>query len=394
MRNLAVYEGATDPDIAEQIVLSYMANRTPIYSLLMGRGRSRVTGDVAPKWKTGSLAGKRTQVNNGGTPYDETTTNPVVDDGSLFSAGHLVLCEATGEVVYVTSRSGNTLTVVRGVGSSVPAAAGSFANDAYLSIISRASGEGSGSPPESAAGATEKSNYCQIFRKRIGVSGSLQRSNQKTENELLRQRNAAMVEQVDELEQTIVHGVKSNDGTDADGNTVRTMGGIREGVVTNVTSSIGAMSVSDFWDAVGPSFSYGSGEKILAAGPTLLTIINSLFYNQIRLASPEGPVGIKVGRLMTPFGQLDMVPHNGLTGAYAGDGLIIDPGEVEIRPLEGEHSAEAGDFKTGRLHIVENTQAKGTDGRTDEIFAELTLAYGEERAHGQIKGATSADLGT
>lgn len=393
MRNLSNYAGATDPDIAQQIVLSHRANRAPIYALISGRGRIRTTGDVNPKWKTGTLSGRRTQINNGGTAYTNATTSLAVDDGSIFTAGHLVLAEATGEIMLVTAVASNTITVVRGVGSSVAAHANSVADNAYLSIVSRAWGEGAGSPPATAAGAVEKSNYCQIFRHRYGVSGSLARSDTKNDFELYRQRDAHMTRAIDEIEQAMLHGVKSNDKTDANGNVVRTMAGLREAITTNVTASIGAMSETDFYNAVEPVFGRGSGQKILFAGPVLLTVLNTLFASRLRYTNPQGDVGIQVGRIHTPHGPVDVAPHYGLTTPYAGDGVLVDPEEIEIRPLEGKYSADAGTFRTGRLHVVEGTETPGTDGRFDEIFAELTLTYGDELAHGQLRGVTSADIG-
>lgn len=375
--NISNYQGAMDTDVVSSILMA-TAPLSPIYSLLLGNGQVQSVDSEEFKWFGAGLGIESTLINSGA--LDETSTTLTVDSSAIFRPGDLVLAVATGEVMQVSAvPSGTTVTVARGIGST-DAAAGSVANDAVIQRISRAVGEGSDSPDATSAGKTEFSNYVQTFREPIEITGRVKRVKSKIEDERAFQRRLALLRFQRDAEQSIVHGVKSAHNN-ADGKRVTAMRGLREAIVSNVTAIGGTMSKSELYTFAAKVFATGSPVKTLIAGSTLVQSITELYDDKLRLSPADGTVGLKVQNVQTPHGLLQMIPHRGLVGAMAGDGIVVDPIQLKIRQTNG-----------GEVTLKTDTEAKGKDASRDEYFAEFGLEYGNETDHGQITGVTGADL--
>ncbi|MGV6813884.1 MAG: SU10 major capsid protein, partial [Phycisphaerales bacterium] len=148
-------------------------------------------------------------------------------------------------------------------------------------------------------------------------------------------------------------------------------------VVTHVDNIGGVLTkplLTSWAEAV---FSSGSRTKTLFAGPTLLTAIHGLYEGDVRHTTPQTNVGLRIAQVVTPHGNLNLVPHNGFTGAYAGDGIAVDIDKLYMRHTDG-----------GELQLKADTQAQGDDATRDEMFAEFGLEYGPEEDHAQIRGVT------
>lgn len=389
MLTLSLFAGVLTPDVLQQVTLVEAAEQTPIYAMVTAAGQVRGTTHPKPQWGRTTLGARRNQINNAGTAYTGSTTALVVDNASVFRPGDLAVSEATSEVILVVAidTGTNTLTVRRGLGS-ISGSAGSVANDVWLQVVSNASGEGAPLGPTTETTIAMLDNVTQIFRERASVTGTMARTTTSTESERPRQRRDAYERMIQNIERAIVHGQKSENQTDSESRIVRTMGGLRSAIATNVTGSVGNMTEDAFYAAVAPAFQFGSRTKIMPAGSTVINAVNKIFRGRQRTSAPDAPVGMQVTRIQCPEGEIQMMPHRGLTGAFAGDALILDLGQLELRPLEGGQPG-GGDFpQNGRLQLRENVQPKGDDAVIDEYFAEHTLTWGVEEAHAQIRGVT------
>jgi hypothetical protein len=387
MLTLALFGGVLTPDVLQQITLVEAADQYPIYAMLVAAGQVSPTTNPKPQWGETNLGARRNQINNGGTAYTGSTTDLVVDNGTVFRVGDLIVSEATGEVMLIVSIATNTLTVRRGVGG-IAGSAPSVANDVWLQTISNASGEGAplGVSTETVIGMLD--NVTQIFRERATVTGTLARTSTSTEAERPRQRRDGFERMLQHIERAIVHGQKSEDKTDAASRLVRTMGGLRAAITTNVTASIGNMTEDAFVAATAGAFQYGSRSKVAFGGATAINALNKIYRGRSRTSAPDAPVGMQVQRILHPEGDLTLVPHRAFTGGFAGDMLILDMGQLLLRPLAGGQPG-GGDFpQDGRLQLRENVQPKGDDAVSDEYFAEHTLTWGNQRTHAQLKGIT------
>lgn len=377
------FQGAMTRDVLEAIVRVENAHETPIYAMILAAGKFLPAKAQKVEWYASQPASRRTQINRPADDYTDVTTTLIVNDASLFVAGDMVIAEATGETMLVQSvNSGaNSITVTRSVGS-VAAADASVEDDAYLMNIGNAQGEGSDAPAASSASKVASYNFLQTFRQKVEISGRMRRVETMTEDEMAFQRERAFVEVTRDIEHALVYGSRSEALTDANGNKVTTMGGLREMVTTHVVNQGGTMTKDQFVGHTEEWFDTGSREKILAAGPTLLTTLHKLYDGSQRYNTTITNVGLRIQAIDLPHGTLKLVPHSGLRGQFAGDGLIIDQADLKLRPTEKEGG--------GRLQLKKIDQKDGKDAVAEEIFAEHSLDYGAEQNHAQIRGVTGA----
>lgn len=378
------FSGALDRDVTQEIILNLAANDMPIYAGLAGAGQQRETQNEKFEWYTSDLTDRRTQVNNAPDDYDDTTTAVVVDSVAGFYPNCMVLAEATGEVMYCTAvnTGTKTLTVVRGIGSVVAAAVGSVANDAYLRNIGPALGESSSLPEARHVGGGNVSNWVQTFRKAVQLSGRLDASATLTEQERPRQRRATFEELRRDIEHALIFGAADGDTVDADGKKATSTGGLLQAISTNVTNIGGTMSLSELDTFAAAAFAYGSSEKFMYAGSTVMGAVHDLYRGKLQLTVADGAAGLKIAKVLTPYGIFNLVHHRGLTGTYAGHGIVVDPMQAEIRYTGGGR---------GLPHLREDVKKDGVDGTVDEWFAELGLQWGSEKHHAVLKGVTGAE---
>jgi hypothetical protein len=382
MINTQNFQGAVTPDVLETVVRVQAANENPLYAMLLGGNRILKAKAEKVEWYTTQPAARRTQINRPANDYTELNTTLVVDDGSMFMIGDTLIAEATGETMLVTAKPAtHSITVTRGIGM-VAAAAASVANNAYLLNTGNAQGEGAGSPDSSAAQKIQAFNYLQTFRQAVEISGRMNRVETLTEEEKAFQRTEAFKEVTRDIEHALIFGSRNNALVDANGKKVTTMGGLREMVTTHVTNQGGTMSRDQFIAWTESVFDTGSAVKTLFAGPTLLTTIHSFYDDKTRYNTTVTNVGLRIQAIDTPHGTLNLVPHKGLRGAYAGDGIAVDTENLKLRPTEKDGG--------GRLQLKTDTQEKGQDSTREEVFAEHTLDYGAEQNHAQLRGVTGA----
>lgn len=364
-----------DADVTREIIFAG-GDEAPFIAFAMAQGVQRATSTEI-EWADQAPAAYRIQINNAPDDYDAATTTIVVDSTSNFRANDLAIAEATGEVIRVVSITNSTTMVIeRGVGATT-AAVGSVADDAYLRQIGSAHGEGSDRAAPTHQTSTRRTNYCQIFKEGIELTGTALAVQTKTEDERPRQRMLAMRRFMEKLSRTAYFGVKSNNMTDANGRVIRTMDGVYQAIQSNVYDPSGVLTEAKLWEAVEPVFASGSPLKMMLAGSIVVKQVNTIFGDRIRNVSGDTAFGINARRIITPFGELDMVFDRALNGPYSGDAIIADPEDIrvkELRPIE----------------VKPDVQSNGADTEAEEIIGELSLAYGAESHHGRIENTAAA----
>lgn len=379
MMRHADFTGVLDRDVTEEIILNVAAADMPLYAAIVGAGQRSETMTQKFEWQSADLAARRTQVNGAG--FDQNTTAITVDSGAIFYANCMVLAEATGEVMFCRSVVGNVITVVRGVGTIVAASAGSVADNAFLRNCGPAMVEGSDLPSARHVGSSLASNWVQTLRKPVELSGRLGASATLTENERARQRQSVFAELERDIEHAIVFGAADGDTTDASGVIATSTGGILQSITTKIDNVGGAMSLSRFHTFADLAFEFGSPEKWMLCGSTVLGAIHDLYLGKLEVRSAEGAAGLKLRSVLTPYGTLNLLHHRQFTGSYAGYGVVVDPAQVEVRYMAGDR---------GLPHLREDVRRDGKDAIVDEWFAELGLQWGSEKHHAVMKGVTGA----
>lgn len=393
-----------DRDFVSRVLLKFpvVRRRAPILAMLIaslaggGSDMTEVTRNEKFEWRDAGLIGRTDAVNNGGAAYDDTTTAIVVDTSSVFPVGSLVLCDATGEIMYVTAvNSGShTLTVVRGVGSAnggVAAAAGSVANNAVLRHIGFAKGEGAGAGSTQAHSLGTAWNFVQEFHRTVQASARAMSEAAKTEEVMLLERQLMLQEMLDDIENAILFGSRMATA-DASSRRVTTMHGVYNALTTNVYNPAGTVTLTNVEESFfRPAFEAGGSDiRHLFAGNTVLAACDAHYASQINRQRDENARRfVKV--IETRYGIVHLHREMQLVGSRVGEGVLLDldGGAVKVRHWPQVAAGKRPAFD-GLPTLMQNLGNNDASAVTDEWVAMLGLQWGSEAVHARIKGVTGA----
>jgi hypothetical protein len=349
---------------------------TPL-TVLSTRMPSAPTGNPEFSWVEDDLEPRFDAINNG-AGYASGATSVVVDNGAYFAPDELWKVTRTAEVVRVTAVATNTLTIVRGIGST---AAAIVDNDELMKIGS-ASAENALSREARSSNPVKVTNYTQITRDSVEASETWRGSDQFTRpDDWDRQIDKAMIEHKLKLENTWLHGTPSENLTGAP---LRTSGGALHFVQTNRTDMGGAMTETEFFGAFNAGFRYGNKTAKLALVSRLVaSVLQGYPMGKLHTTQNDNEYGLNITKFVSPHGTLNIVVHDMLEGAvYGGYALVLDLSQLRKRPMKAKGGG------TRDTHMVENIQTPGQDGRKDEILTEAGLEFGLEKTHFLMTGIT------
>lgn len=324
---------------------------------------------------------------NYATGYTAGETSVLVDDGSVFRIGNVVQNVSTGEQMYVSNVSTNTLTLSRGYGTT---SAGAIADNAVLAILGNANAEGGSIPTAVTSLATKAYNYTQIFREVINVT----ETQSATEiyaggsdiNELRREHLRLHLL---DLERAFLFGERKEDVATigATSGPVRTTGGARSFISTNVTnvgSYTGILTQALFEDWVADVFTKGGDKRMALVSPLIASAINSWAVGKLNMYPKDKTYGIAISQYLSIHGQLDFVVERMFAenSTWAGYGFAFDMDLLGYRYLNGNG-------KNRDTKLLKDRQAAGEDELKEEYLTEAGLWFANEGRHGFIKGVTS-----
>lgn len=300
-----------------------------------------------------------------------------VANGSYFNAGNLVKVVSTDEVVRVVSKVGNDLTVTRAwAGTDTAVASG-----AYLLNLSTAEMEGDDTPEARTTVKVEKTNFSQIVKHSVDITGTAEAVKHYHGSERRYQQRKVGEEHARRWEEIALHGRKKED-TSTGAKPIRSCGGIDETIVTNVTALGGTMTESEFIGIVSNAMRYsvrpGRTRKMLLASSNVINTINSWGLNKLELNDPASQTyGMDISTYVAGSARLQVIDHPLLELGYEGYFYIVDPDGMKYRPLKGRGT-----------RLRENVQDKKTDGTTDEIITEASFQYALDKVHAKGTGVT------
>ncbi len=368
--------GATLPEIAEDVsdIIGIVSPyETPLLDHL-GDPRREATSTIH-EWIEDTLLPNTDAVD------DATFTDPDVDTqfdvahGSRFRVGDQIQVEGSREVMLVTDVSSNTLTVVRGYGSTT---AEDLADEQVIRILGNAALEGDDAPAARFTSRSRRSNYTQIFTSTVEVSGSQLAARQlAVADEQDYQKQERLRELVRDLENCVINGVSPASNPHGDASTRRTLRGIIPSLSTNVTDASAAELDEDLLNTALRSIWERSNARID-------TIVVSGFQKR------------QINSFMTSLRSYDArnTRYRDLVSAYESDFgvcrvvlsrwvpadavLLLDSSRIEVLPLAGRSFHYKGLAETG-------------DRSSGQVIGEYTLELRNENAHGLIHNlATSA----
>ena len=373
-------------DIRSDILL-YDQNLTPLTVLTASVGAnkpglaSKPTDSYKFEWYEEDRDTRRDTTTTTGTG-----TSLTVGDGTLWNIGDVWRNTVQGENVQVTGVSGNTITVVRGVGDGESAIA--FVSGDELIRIGSSFEEGADTPTAHSGNPTQKYNYTQIFRNSYSATRTAtQTRNYTSPHDWNMRQMRAMQEHKINLESAFFWGTRDRITSGTHPQTWT--GGVTKYVTTNVTDFGGTMTEAEFWSSFNSAFRYSNPDKVKFgfAARTPVDVIGSFPRGKLELvqADQDGTYGLNIMKFRHQHGTLNLLTHDlfgDSTSTYSKYVVILDLlGDGSGANLVRRRYLQDDIYGSSDTHILENRQGNGVDGRTDEILSEVGLELGLERHH-------------
>ncbi|MBL5799461.1 DUF5309 family protein [Bacillus sporothermodurans] len=271
------------------------------------------------------------------------------------------------ELMLVSSVNGATkeITVIRGHASTT---AEPITSGSKIEVMFVEGQEGRDARQARYKKRVKKSNLTQIFDDTIEVTGTAQSVTQFGISDIYEnEKQKKQVELALQLEKAIINGISYEDGDK------RLMRGIRDFITTNVTNAdSGELSIDMINDLAQQQYEKcafnDGGHFAIQVGAKQKRKLSKLDDNKIIVQRADGTRGSAVDRIVTDFGEFDIVLNNNLRPDEL---LIVDDNRIKIRPLKEreffhKYLGDKGDYVTGML------------------VGEYTLEFKQEAAHGRI----------
>ena len=308
-----------------------------------------------------------------------------VDNGAYFKANDLVLNTRTGEIIRVTARAANTLTVVRGYGT---VSAQAMNDNDELRRLGNAFEEGAAADTAKTVQVDSVVNYTQVFKTALTLTGTEMSTTLYGGMDLPLRQKMSGIEHSMKIESAFLFGQRYERLTTsavnpATSHPIRTTRGILRFISSNAISIGGPLSEAtfnnEFLRYVFTADKNYRQKRTLFVSPLAGGIMNQWANGKIQLVPSDKTFGITVNRYLSFFGEVNIVMHPLLEGdIYSGYIVAIDLENVGYKYLSGRDTKLETD-------IIQD----GTDARTDQFLTECGLKVRLEGVHGYAYGITA-----
>ena len=249
---------------------------------------------------------------------------------------------AEREKLQITAIVGNTITVSRALGGTL---ATSIAAGGSIFVVSDAALEGADVLDDTSRPRLRRTNYVQILKKDIIVSGTSRavRNLGNIGDEMAYQIGKRTRESVRDLEKAVIRGVTFSN-TIGSSTAHRTMDGIRKRVSTNVRS-IGTLTESWLGNLTQDAWANGGTDvRLLVSGVNHKRQIDAFNTSARRTTNTDRGIMVVVDVYENAFGTFRSV-----LGRWMPDNetLVLAPGRVRVPNLQGRSYQYQPVGKTG-----------------------------------------------
>lgn len=297
-------------------------------------------------------------------------------NATYFRVGDVLRDTVTGEGMEVTGVSASGIGVNRAIGG---VAAASCASTDELFIVANVNSEGASLRTIKTVQLANKSNFTEIVRTPLGVTGTEAATKLYGGPDRERLQAAAGIEHMRDWEQICFFGAKKEDTTTS-GAPKRFAGGLKETISTNVTAAGGTLTEAAFQTFLRSGFRYGSERKILFASPLVITALEGFARSNIKTSGSDdhaATYGIVMKQYLSGQGIVDIVMERAWNDSltYKGYAFLVDMDAVEYHVLR--------DTK-----LLEGRQANDADKLEDEYLTEACPVIQNEQKHALLTGVT------
>lgn len=373
--------GSRKGDFASAILQMFPTGSATLFALTSGMASADAVDPVITWFEESHISGRLSITASAGL-----STSLVVDDASSYTANTVALIEESGEMVFINSISGNTLSVTRGFANTTATAVSN--SSFHLQRIGTTFEESSSRPTGVANLGYMVYNMMQIFRSSWEVSRTARQIQYHTGDVVAKNKRDCMQFHSEDIERSLWFGRRWY-GT-LNGRPWRLMNGVANIITTNVTnagSTTTYAQVNTFLQTIFEKNIKGApNERIAFGGNQALTVLNNiarLTGNSTTYITPgQTEFGIKINKWMTPFGDIILMTHplfnenpNWTKNIY-----VLHPGAMRMRYLSRTQTD---------AYDKDGTRA-GVDGDFGVLTTECSVEYGVERTGGQLLGLTAA----
>ena len=303
-----------------------------------------------------------------------------VVDYTKFHKSDTIIATRTGEVMIVSATPTTAaLTVTRGT---TPVA---LIDQDEILIAGSAQPEGDLSRQPWSVNPTPLQWMSQILRRSWELTGT----SYSSENELSpqdwdyqAQKNG--IEHKRDIERTLLFNGAPTKITGANGQPLRTSGGLVWSIKTNQMDAGGGFSEDELNAFARIVFRWGAKRKTLMGSPLATSVLNTFPMSKVRISQSEKRYGINVTTFVSPFGELALITNWELEGTkYGGVLLAYDQANVGYRYLANSKANRDS-------HVNTEIQPPDQDSRRDEWLTECGLEVQLEKTSGIVTGITGA----
>lgn len=318
------------------------------------------------------------------TGVDSSATSFVLDsgDGAACPVYTILLNPVSGETMWVSAKSTDTLTVTRSYGAT---AAAEIVDGSQLCVLGQAYPEAGTLQTHGAASKSEVDFYTQIFRSGFSVSGSV-RSTQTWMSEsneyALKQKNALFQHNADQ-DFSFLFGETVSTGTGSAGSLVRCTTSAKERISTNVNGGVGTLDNATLQTLLRPLFEVGSPEKLIIGSPLVCDAISNISTNKLLTSNGDTTFGNRIKTYNTGAGTATVIlSRKTLSGVNADKMFMLDKGLIGRFFLNGN-----GKSRDTRL-LEYGPEVTKVDAYQGEWISEAGFKLNLEKAHGYAYGIT------
>lgn len=345
VRGVFMSNGAITGDriqtFSSRILMNGYGGSAPLLALSAGMPEERVS-DTSWTWTEDQhISGASTTTTN----YNNSATSIAVADSNLWTPNTILLVEASGEKMFVTAISGNTITVVRGFAGT---AANTIANGGRLQSIGTAFAEAGGKPSPVVQQGEPYSNIVQIFKNGWSISGTAQAIKyQSTGDRLAYNKNMALQYHAEDLERAFWWGTRGTSivsgaqyrTTDGVMNMINQYGGLV--VSANYGSVAGNMSLAGLQNFIRLIFDHVikgmPNERIAFTSSAVLELIQRMINLQTTyyLDVSDSEYGFNVTTISFLGNKLKLMTHPMFVEnpTWAKNLVVLHPGLIKKKIL-------------------------------------------------------------
>lgn len=365
---------STTADDVSEMISMISPYETPFLDALSQAERE--ASNVLHEWLEESL-GPNTIVSSTGHTDASSAVFAVHAEGSseavtpYLQVGMILKNDTGGDYLQISAISGNTITCLRAFGGT---SATTIAVGTTFSVISDAALEGADVTVDISKPRVRKTNYTQIFKKDVIVSGTMQAvTHLGISDEYDHQVAMRLREAIRDLEKASISGILS-------GNTIgtvaltRTMKGLMASITTNVRTDLDTLtSIGQVEDLI--QMAWGNGAEdldLIVCDNIKKRQLSALQFPRVTVEQASSAVDVlheRVSTLETDYGTHRLLRSRWMP---ANSMVVLSSNRVRVVPLQGRTYrhvpvAPTGDASKGMILGEYTMEVKNEEGMAKAV---------------------------